>query len=134
MHEEAVTRFLKGRGVSDNVADSGLEGLVTAWERTAAHVRAGYPLGLDDYLNDVDGRQLIEEAAMAAPEALTEPLQGRIEAADVAMQEAVAPADECLWGDELAEREGWTAGDNWWYFGLPRNPGPQMVDELEDFE
>ena len=110
MHDEAVTRFLKGRGVSDDVADSGFEGLITAWERTAAQVRAGYPLGLDDYLNDVDGRQLIEEAAMAVPEALTDSLQRRVEAADVAMQEAIAPADECLWGDELAERKRSSGG------------------------
>ena len=31
MHEEAVTHFLKGRGVPDDVAESGLEGLVSAW-------------------------------------------------------------------------------------------------------
>jgi hypothetical protein len=134
MQNDAVTRFLKGRGVPDDVVESGLEGLVRAWERTDSQVRAGYPLGLDDYLNDVDGRQLIEEAVSAAPDALTETLRRRIEAADVAIQQAIVPADECLWGDELADREGWTAGDNWWYFGLPRNPGPQMLEELEDFE
>ena len=134
MHEAAVTLFLKGRGVPDDVAESGLEGLVSAWERTASQVLSGYPLGLDDYLNDVDGRQLIEEAVTATPAAASEVLRDRITAADVFMQGAVAPSDECLWGDELADREGWTAGDNWWYFGLPRNPGPQMTQELEDFE
>ena len=134
MHDEAVTRFLKGRGIPDDMAESGLEGLVSGWERTATQVRAGYPLGLDDYLNDVDGRQLIEETVAATPGAASDGLRNRIEAADVAMQEAIVPAEECLWGDELAEREGWTAADNWWYFGLPRDPGPQMTQELEDFE
>ena len=134
MHDDVVTRFLKGRGVSDDVAESGLQGLVSGWERTVSQVRAGYPLGLDDYLNDVDGRQLIEETVAATPGAASEALRRRIEAADVTMQAAIVPAAECLWGDELADREGWTAGDNWWYFGLPRNPGPQMTQELEDFE
>src|SRR5688500_16956128 len=77
MHEEAVTQYLKGRGVPDDVAESGLEGLVSAWERTASQVQAGYPLGLDDYLNDVDGRQLIEEAVTATPAAASEALRDR---------------------------------------------------------
>ena len=134
MANEAVMRFLTARGCPDDVAEGGLEGLVAGWEKTSAQVRAGYPLGLDDYLNDVDGRQLIEEVIAGVPGAGNEALLKRIEAADVAMQEAILPTDECLWGDELADREEWTPGDNWWYFGLPRNPGPQLREELEDFE
>jgi len=132
--DDAVTQFLKGRGVPDDVAQAGLEGLVSAWERTASQVRTGYPLGLDDYLNDLDGRQLIEEAVMSAPGAASPDLLRRIEAADVTMQEGIDPVGECLWGEELADREGWTEGDNWWYFALPRNPGQQLTEELEDLE
>ncbi len=134
MHHDEVMRFLTARGCPDDVAKAGLEGLVAAWERTGLQVRAGYPLGHDDYLNDVDGRQLIEEIVAAVPAAGSARLLSRIEAADVAMQEAIVPTDECLWGDELADREDWTPGDNWWYFGLPRDPGPQLREELEDFE
>jgi len=132
MSRDEVSRFLRARGCPDDVVAGGIEGLVENWERTAEQVRAGYPLGLDDYLNDVDGRQLVEEVVAAVPTAASAALLERIESADIAMQDVVTPVDECLWGDALAEREGWTPGDNWWYFGLPREPGARMREELED--
>ena len=134
MANDAVSRFLKTRGCPAEVAAAGLEGLVAGWERTAAQVRGGYPLGLDDYLNDVDGRQLIEDVVASVPEASEPALMLRIQAADLAIQESIVSTEECLWGDAIAESEGWTPGDNWWYFGLPREPGPQLREELEDFE
>ena len=134
MKDDEVTRFLRGRGCPNDVANAGLEGLVESWERTAAQVRGGYPLGLDDFLNDVDGRQLIEDLVAAVPGAAEPAMLLRIQAADLAIQESIVSTDECLWGDAIAESEGWTPADNWWYFGLPREPGPQLREELEDFE
>jgi hypothetical protein len=134
MGNDAVSRFLKARGCPAEIADEGLEGLVAGWERTAAQVREGYPLGLDDYLNDVDGRQLIEEVVTGVPDAAEPALELRVQAADLAIQESIVSTEECLWGDAIAESEGWTPADNWWYFGLPRDPGPQLREELEDFE
>ena len=132
MGSDDVKRFLRTRGCPDDVVEGGIEGLVESWERTAEQVQRGYPLGLDDYLNDIDARQLIEDLVAAIPAAATELLLERIEAADMTMQDSVNPVDECLWGDAIAEREGWTPGDNWWYFGFPRNPGAQMREELEE--
>ena len=94
-------------------------------------MQRGYSLGLDDYLNDLDGRQLIAELRDAFPGAASPTLLERIAAADALIEQAVSPVDECLWGEELADREGWTAEDNWWYFRLPRNPGSQMREELQ---
>ena len=132
MEDERITRLLHQRGCPENVVEAGLAGLVTAWEKTAAQVRTGYPLGLDDYLNDMDARQLIDEALNAAPDVVDGAARERIAAADRVVRGALAPGDECLWGEELARRDGWTPDHHWWYFGLPRDPGPQLRDELED--
>jgi len=131
IESEDVKRFLLERGCPDDVVEAGLEGLVEGWERTAGEVQRGYSLGLDDYLNDLDGRQLIAELRDAFPGAASPTLLERIAAADALIEQAVSPVDECLWGEELADREGWTAEDNWWYFRLPRNPGSQMREELQ---
>ena len=78
MSDEMVKRFLNGRGCPEDVVERGLAGLVEDWERTAEQVGSGYPLGLDDYLNDVDGRQLIEDCVSAIPEAASQPLQSSV--------------------------------------------------------
>ena len=88
MGSDDVKRFLRARGCPDEVVEGGIEALVESWEHTAEQVRRGYPLGLDDYLNDIDARQLIEDLVAAIPTAATEPLLGRIEAADMTMQES----------------------------------------------
>jgi hypothetical protein len=134
MGQEGVTGFLRAQGCPDEVVSGGFEGLVAGWERTAAQVRGGYPLGLDDYLNDIDARQLIEDVVAQLPDAGEPALMLRVQAADLAMREAIDGTDECLWGEAIADREGWTPDENWWYFGLPREPGPQLREELEDLE
>jgi hypothetical protein len=128
---DAVRRFLRGRGCPDDVVAGGIEGLIAEWERIAGDVERGYSLGLDDYLNDLDTRQLLEQALSFAPAAAREALAGRILAADERMKRCVAPTDECLWGRRVAEAEGWTPDENWWYFGIPRAPGSQLREDLE---
>ena len=34
-------------------------------------------------------------------------------------------------GSRVADREGWTAEHNWWYFAVPREPGPLLREDLE---
>ena len=130
---DPVRRFLAERGCPDEVVEAGLEGLVSEWERTVRQVAAGYPLGLDDYLNDLDGRQLIDEALALAPWAADESLMHQLQAADQRMKTLVVSAPECLWGEAVAEAEGWTADHEWWYFSVPRAPGPLLREDLEAF-
>jgi hypothetical protein len=126
-----VKAFLRSRGCPEEVVRGGLERLVGEWERIAGEVARGYALGLDDYLNDLDVRQLIEDAAAhARPQELRE-IEPRLLAADERMQSAVRPVTECLWGERVARREGWSADSNWWYFSLPRRPGRLLREELE---
>ena len=95
-------------------------------------VSTGYPHGLDDYLNDVDGRQLLENALeLASPEARAE-IMPRVRSADHRILVLLAPAGRCLWGPIAAEDEGWTSERNWWYFQVPKSPGPRLKQELEE--
>jgi len=130
MPGDPVKQFLRARGCPDDVVAEGLEGLVSNWERIAAEVRDGYPLGLDDYLNDLDARQLLEGALTVADADEDDPVRARVDAADRLMRSAVRPVTECLWGDAVAAMEGWTPENNWWYFSLPRVPGTMLRDDL----
>jgi hypothetical protein len=129
---DPVRRLLRESGCEDHVVQAGLAGLVEAWEKAVAQVEAGYPLGLDDYLNDMDGRQILVAALdQAGGPAAEAALANRVRAADTRMRKVVRQVDECLWGDPVADAEGWTPDENWWYFSLPRAPGPELREDLE---
>jgi len=128
---EAVREFLRARGCPDRVVVEGLHGLVTEWERVAESVHQGYPLDtLDDYLNDMDLRQLIAEALAAVPTPPLGALTARLTAADTRMRSGLVPAGRCLWGEAIAMRRGWSAPHEWWYFMRPAQPGPGLRAEL----
>ncbi|TMQ74175.1 MAG: hypothetical protein E6K81_00835 [Candidatus Eisenbacteria bacterium] len=127
---DPVRRFLAERGVPAGMVAAGLPGLIAEWERTVAQIETGYPLGLDDYLNDLDGRQLLAEAVALAAADERPPATERIGRADARARAHLRAVGECLWGARVAEYEGWTPEVNWWYFAVPRSPGPLLREDL----
>ena len=65
--KDPVGEFLRKRGCPEHVVRGGLRGLAESWEEVVRSVEEGYSLGLDDYLNDMDGRQLLDETLAIAP-------------------------------------------------------------------
>jgi len=130
--KDPVGEFLEKRGYPEHVVKAGLQGLTVNWEEVVRTVEEGYSLGLDDYLNDMDGRQLIEEVLPLAPAGDKEAVLKRIRQADAKLQWFVKPAGRCLWGDETARQEGWTAHKNWWYFSIPTRPGEELLKEIDE--
>jgi hypothetical protein len=129
--KDPVGEFLRKRGCPEHVVRGGLRGLTESWEEVVRSVEEGYRLGLDDYLNDMDGRQLLEEVLTVAPAQEKKTCLKRIRQADAKMQWFVEPARRCLWGDETADREGWTSKKNWWYFYRPIRAGEDFLAEIE---
>jgi len=130
--KDPVGEFLRKRGCPEHVVRGGLRGLTESWEEVVRSVEEGYSLGLDDYLNDMDGRQLIDEALHSAPAEEKNTFLKRIRQADAKMQWLVKPAGRCLWGDETAGQEGWTAKKNWWYYSRPLHPGEDLLREIDE--
>ena len=129
--KDPVGEFLKKRGCPEHVVQGGLQVLTERWEEVVRSVEEGYRLGLDDYLNDMDGRQLIEEGLRVATAKDKRIFLKRIRQADAKMQWLVKPADRCLWSDETARQEGWTAEKNWWYFSIPNHPGEELLSDID---
>jgi len=131
MSAEELREFLRSRGCPEPVASAGLAGLIEDWERIAEEIETGYKLGLDDYLNDMDARELIAAAIAAVQKVLTPALRRRLEAADQKARAALVPAGRCLWGPRLAAANGWDAQGHWWYFMKPARAGPELTKDLE---
>jgi hypothetical protein len=126
-----VREYLRRSGAPYSVVAQGLRGLVENWERVVAQVLQGYNLTLDDYLNDMDGRQLLENALELAPEEFRNAFLPRVHDADMRIRLNLVPVGRCLWGGIVADDEGWTEERNWWYFERPRQPGPRLQEELD---
>lgn len=127
---DPVRAFLKQRGCAEHVVHGGLGGLVQAWEKIVEHVKRGYSLGLDDYLNDMDVRQVLDEALR-----LTRPKESyleRVRGADEAMLLVVRTTGRCLWGKKNASEHGWSPEKNWWYFAVPVNAGSELIADLKE--
>ena len=129
---DPVRRFLAKRGSPPHVVEGGLEGLLRGWEETVAAVAAGYPLDtLDDYLNDLDGRQILDEALAIASPRESAKVRARLDAADARFRALVTSVARCLWGDRAAREHAWTADRNWWYWSRPRRAGADLQREID---
>jgi hypothetical protein len=128
--KDPVGEFLRKRGCPEHIVRGGLRGLMENWEEVVRSVEEGYSQGLDDYLNDMDGRQLLEEALAASPAQEKKSALARIRKADTEMRKLVRPAGRCLWGEETARQERWSSKTNWWYYSVPVKPGDDLLGEL----
>jgi len=130
--KDPVRDYLRERDCGEHIIEGGLEGLVESWEKTVRSVEEGYSLTLDDYLNDLDARQLIAEALPVAGDDQRAEIASRLAGADQKMRSLTEPTKVCLWGEEIAEEEGWTAEENWWYFARPIKADAEFLAEIDE--
>ena len=129
--QDPVREFLRQRGCSARVVDGGLSGLIEGWERTVRSVESGYIFTFDDYLNDLDARQLIAESLTVADHDQRESVAERLRRADEDMRRATQSTPLCLWGREVAEEKGWTPNKNWWYYTRPLRAPSELLSEID---
>jgi hypothetical protein len=128
---DPVKDYLTRRGVSAPLANASLDELVERWRKIVDEIADGYALGLDDYLNDLDLRQILHELERELPQAWNAEARRQLHAIDARCRAHLAPRRSCLWGKELARERGWTARANWWYFSRPLHPGDELARDLE---
>jgi hypothetical protein len=110
--ESSVREKLRQRGVAEHVLREGAEGLIAAWRRFVAQVEEGYPLGLDDYRNDLDVRELIAVAGLDA----------QVSAEDRRLRQALTATDKTIWESDVPEA--------FWVRGFPGNAAGELLADL----
>ena len=99
-------------------------------EFTSDLERKEYTFDLDNWRNDVDLRELIEEALpMFSREEMGDHAL-KLDQADTAFKTNTRPFRRCVWGHGTQKKERWNAESNWWYFRTPRRSNAQLEDEL----
>ena len=125
-----VRHYLEARGCADFIVAGGLDGLLDRWDATAASVERGYDGLLDEYLNDMDLRDILAEALDAAALPDESPVRQRVDAADARVRAATVACGP-IWGPEVAESETMDPAIQWWYFVRPKNPRADLRAELQ---
>ena len=105
-----------------------VEEMIARWEQIAKGA-ATYNLVLEDWLNDLDLRDIIERhAADSAFSNVT--LRSRLESADRAFREATHESAQSMWGPNAGAAH--RADTHWWYFRYPSSPGIEMRRDLHN--
>ena len=100
------------------------------WANFCAGLGAGYRFDLDNWLNDVDLRQIVAEGLPMFGADELGPHGVALAEADRAFLLGTREHRVCLWGSRTARREKWTATRNWWYFRAPRRADDEFEREL----
>ncbi len=109
---------------------SEVQELIDQWADFTTDLAKGYSFDLDNWLNDVDVRELILEALpMFSREEMGDHAL-KLDEADRTFMAATRDFKRCVWGSGTARKEHWTGQKNWWYFRTPARSNAQLEDEL----
>ena len=119
---DPVVRYLAERGVSTELRGTGLRGIVAKWHAIASRAER-YDLTLDDWLNDLDLRDIVAGAMSVAPEHERQAVESILARADDHFRRATVESPRPLVAG--ADRSA-----QWWYLRHPAQPGGGMRDDL----
>ena len=122
--------FCRERGLRPELADGGAGGLVEQWRRTVSEIATGYRGDLDEYLNDMDARQILADFRAYEMNNGVHGFRPCEFDVDQAVRPQLVQARGCLWGEDNAVKHGWTPAGNWWYFTHPRHVGERLRNDL----
>src|SRR5262245_9236159 len=100
--EQSIRREQPMMMESQNSTVPTLPALVERWGQVVEELEHGYSLTFDDYLNDVDLRQLIARALRRVPPAVRDQfgeLRDSLQALDARFLTATVQTEHCVWGD-----------------------------------
>jgi len=126
---DPVHTYLISRGCAPLVARRGLSGLLEHWASLVAAAERGRDASLDEWLNDMDLRDILAGALAAATPRERAAAALRLAQADARFVALTEPSS-CLWGDEIARTNSWRPEWQWWYFRRPLVPGPALREDL----
>jgi hypothetical protein len=115
MTEAQVQDYLRDNGYPEHLVREGRAGLVRRWREFIEHVEHGYPLGIEDYRNDLDVRGII---------ALAKADDAEVYLLDERLRKLLTDTSVRVWESGPANA--------FWDFGYPRNAGPDLMEDLRN--
>jgi hypothetical protein len=127
----SVRRYLIERGVRSDLLGGGLTGLVERWTNIVDEIARGYQLTLDDYLNDMDVRDIIAGALTVADPQEREEIASALAHADRKLREVTKASPSLLeYPTDVPKPTSPPNLDRWWYARRPKNAGAALTRDL----
>lgn len=121
MTDPEIQDYLRDNGYPAHIVRDGRAGLLLRWREFVAQVEKGYPLGLEDYRNDLDIRAILELAGAGIDDASAAEIKAEIQKLDERLEKMLVATSVRVWE---------SAPSPFWDFGYPRNAGPELVEDL----
>ncbi len=112
MTDREIEEYLRENDYPEHVARGGREGLIRRWREFVEQVEKGYPLGLEDYRNDLDLRGIISMLE----------LDNEVRDSDERFARLLTACDRRVWES--------AASNPFWDFGHPSNAGEELLADL----
>jgi hypothetical protein len=129
VEDETVHAYLMSRGCAPLVARRGLSGLLEQWAKIVSATERGQDVSLDEWLSDMDFRDIVTGALASATPRERRAAATRLDEADERFRAVTEPCP-CLWGEAIAQTNSWRPEWQWWYFRRPIVPGPVLREDL----
>jgi hypothetical protein len=107
-----ISLMLRQRGAADHIVREGAQGLVDRWRNFVAQVEKGYPLGLEDYRNDLDIRNLIAFTG----------IDRDVANEDSRFRKLLMHTRKAVWASDTPHA--------FWVCGYPKNAGGALLTDL----
>jgi hypothetical protein len=128
---DRIRQYLKRRGCPPSVIKGGLDGLLRHWQSTVDAVAEGYDLTMDDYLNDMETRDVLAGVLEVASLDQRKAAEAVLERVDRRFRELTVECPPVL-GEAAARENGHDPADQWWYYRRPRSPSPDFEEVLRE--
>jgi hypothetical protein len=107
-----IALMLREHGAADYIVREGAAGLITRWRTFVAQVEKGYPLGLEDYRNDLDIRNLIAFTG----------IEREVSSEDIRFRKLLMHTRKAVWASDTPRA--------FWVCGYPKNAGGELLKDL----
>lgn len=121
-HDERVRKVI--RKCSERVVKDGLNYLIPNWKQSVASLEK--ETELDEYLNDVDGRDIIRQilTVLRPDEIMT--VEKDLKPIDDLFREKTTATSQCIWGARNERHRGWNRVEHWYYYRAPMQLLPDL--------
>ena len=116
---DSIREYLQSKHYAKHVIDGGLEYLLKRWEWLVNSVTHGHEWGYEEWVNEMDGRRILEEVLTLLPLEEQVSLRAQVTELDEQLKTCLTPDSDGIVDIKAIRRFGYTADRDWWYFHIP---------------
>ena len=129
---DGLKAYFLSKGYADHVVNAGLARLIRSWADIARSLSNSDPAYImyDEFLNDMDGRRILEEALSVISPEERAAVQSQVDEADKVFRESTVEISKCIWGEDNVKKHGYSSEKDWYYYRRPKEVDDSWPSDL----